>query len=82
MSYLARLLPWTEACSIKVQYDAKQQIPKHDKSSLITQIMPISKGSVKWRHSGNKKYVSTIDTVSGNLTTSKLCKPGRKIKVV
>lgn len=49
---------------------------------LITQIMPTYKGNVNWRPSGNIKYVSNIETVSGNLTTSKLCKSGRKIKFV
>ena len=44
--------------------------------------MPTSKVSVKWRPSVNKKYVSSIENVSGILTTSKLCKPGRKIKFV
>jgi len=44
--------------------------------------MSNSKGIVKWRPSGNKKYVSNTETVSVNLTTSKLWKPGLKIKFV
>jgi hypothetical protein len=32
MSQLTRLLSWTEARSIEVQYDSKHQTPEHDKT--------------------------------------------------
>jgi hypothetical protein len=35
--------------------------------------MPTSKGSVKWRLSVNKKYVSNIENASDKLTENKVC---------